>query len=138
MIAAEGQQAGHPLKQGAGTVLDRGDGLGDIERVDAKVAGVNHLEDGERRYAGRRVAGAEQPGERRLPAVPRHLGRVDLTNNPVDGDPRLFPGKRPLLKMSLRHQRHLQTITHGARWSLGGDRVSGRLTPFCFPSPGRD
>lgn len=144
VVTAEREQAGRSLEQAAGTALDRGDGLGDVERVDPKVAGVRHLLRGERRHAGRRVVRPEQPGglpdvrgteprtravadpgverdaedrdirswhvgqpgqpgERRLTAVPRYLGRVDLADDSVDGDARLFPGKRPALRMVLRH-----------------------------------
>ena len=74
VVAAEGQQPGRPLEQVAGAALDLGDGLADVERVDADVARVRHLAGGERRHPRAGLYGRSSredslmwPGPKRAP-----------------------------------------------------------------------
>ena len=62
VVAAQGDQLCAAVAQLVGGLLDGGDGLGDIERVDRNVAGVGHLLHGERLDVQPRVIGPQQLG----------------------------------------------------------------------------
>ena len=62
VVAAERDQLCAAVAQLVGGLLDGGDGLGDIERVDRNVAGVGHLLHGERLDVQPRVIGPQQLG----------------------------------------------------------------------------
>jgi hypothetical protein len=139
VIAAEGQQSRRPLEQVAGAALDFGDGLADVERVDADVARVRDLAGGERRHPQGRVVRAQQPGG--LPDVTRaEAGAGPVADPGIERDAEdRDVGPRHVAQPRQPGERRLAAVPrHDRGVDLADDPVDGdaRLGPGQRPTLG--